>query len=196
MPKVVVDQFKGLQQIQIFHGIWLENIWNFNETGARNSCSLSIQVWVPTSIKEVFYSYLQASSIIQKLIDFKMFFNSLENQKSITIIKAISTTRQTIAHYIILTSKRRMQNQLNLEFRPTTVLNMSDKGFTNNRINMQWLRHFIQETNSGLTAVKKLLLYNGDSSHNTNKFKQLAEDNIVLYMFPPHITHLIQLLDI
>lgn len=125
-----------------------------------------------------------------------MFFNSLENQKSITIIKAISTTRQTIAHYIILTSKRRMQNWLNLEFRPTTVLNMSDKGFTNNHISMQWLRHFIQETNSGLTAVKKLLLYNGHSSHNTNKFKQLAEDNIVLYMFPPHLTHLMQPLDV
>jgi hypothetical protein len=86
--------------------------------------------------KRLFYPYLQASSIIQKLIDFKMFFNSLENRKLSTIIEAISTTRRTITLYIILTSKRRMQNWFNLELRPTTVLNMSDKGFTNDRISV------------------------------------------------------------
>jgi len=39
-----------------------------------------------------------------------MFFDSLENRKLSTIIKAISATRQTITPYIILASKRRMQN--------------------------------------------------------------------------------------
>ena len=74
---------------------------------------------------------------------------------------------------------------------------MSDKGFTNDCIGVQWLRHFIRETNSGLTAPKKLLLYNGHGSHDTDKFKQLAEDNnVILCMFPPHLTHLLQPLDV
>ena len=74
---------------------------------------------------------------------------------------------------------------------------MSDKGFTNDCIGVQWLRHFIRETNSGLTAPKKLLLYNGHGSHDTDKFKQLAENNnIILYMFPPHLAHLLQPLDV
>jgi DDE superfamily endonuclease len=47
------------------------------------------------------------------------------------------------------------------------------------------------------TAPKKLLLYDGHSSHDTNEFKQLAEDNnIILYMFPSHLTHLLQPLDV
>jgi hypothetical protein len=39
-----------------------------------------------------------------------MVFNSLANQKLSTVIKAIFATRQTIVLYIILASKRRMQN--------------------------------------------------------------------------------------
>jgi DDE superfamily endonuclease len=74
---------------------------------------------------------------------------------------------------------------------------MSDKGFTNDCIDVCWLRHFIRETNSGLASPEKLLLYNGYGSHDTGEFKQLAEDNnIILYMFPPHLTHLLQPLDV
>jgi len=57
-----------------------------------------------------------------------MFFDS---QNSSTIIEAIAATRRTIAPYIILAGKRRMQNWFNSELLPTTVLDMSDKGFTN-----------------------------------------------------------------
>jgi len=87
-----------------------------------------------------------------------MFFDSPENQQSSTIIIAISATEQTIVPYIILAGKRRMQNWFNSELLPTTVLDMSDKGFTNDCIGVRWLRHFIRETNSGLTAPKKLWL--------------------------------------
>jgi hypothetical protein len=38
IPKVVIDWFKGLEQIWIFHKIRLENMWNFDETGIRNAC--------------------------------------------------------------------------------------------------------------------------------------------------------------
>jgi hypothetical protein len=132
-----------------------------------------------------------------KLITFKMFFDSPENRKSSTIIEAISATGRTIAPYIILASKRRMQNWFNTDLLPTSVFDMSDKGFTNDRISVSWLRHFIRETNSSLTAPKKLLLYDSYGSHDTDEFKQLATDNnIILYMFLPYLTHLMQLLDV
>jgi len=63
-----------------------------------------------------------------------MFFDSPENRKSSTVIEAISTTRQKIAPYIILAGKRRMQNWFNSNLALTTVFDMSDKGFTNDRI--------------------------------------------------------------
>ena len=49
-----MDWFKGLEQIRIYHGIGLENMWNFDETGVQNSCPSSIWAWVLTSIKEVY----------------------------------------------------------------------------------------------------------------------------------------------
>jgi hypothetical protein len=40
------------------------------------------------------------------------------------------------------------------------------------------------------------MTYDGHSSHDTDEVKQLAEDNnIILYMFP-HLTHLLQPLDV
>jgi len=43
-----------------------------------------------------------------------MFFDSLANRKSSTVIEAISATGRTIPLYIILAGKRRMQNWFNL----------------------------------------------------------------------------------
>jgi hypothetical protein len=54
VPKVVIDWFQGLERIRIHFGIGPENMWNFDETGVRNSCPAFAWVWVPTSIKEVY----------------------------------------------------------------------------------------------------------------------------------------------
>jgi hypothetical protein len=126
-----------------------------------------------------------------------MFFDSLVNRKSSTVIEAISATGRKIPPYLIMAGKRRVQNRFNSELDPSTVFDMSESGFTNDRIGVEWLKHFIKHTNSSPTALKKLLLRNGHGSHDTEEFKRLAHDNnIVLYMFPPHLTHLMQTLDV
>src|SRR5277367_40730 len=123
-----------------------------------------------------------------------MFFDSPANRKSSTVIEAISATGRTILLYIILAGKRRMQNWFNSGLESQTTF---ESRFTNDRIGVSWLRHFIQCTNSGPTAPKKLLLYDGHGSHDTEEFKELAQaNNIILYMFPPHLTHLMQPLDV
>src|SRR5271154_6972309 len=105
-----------------------------------------------------------------------MFFNSLAKQKSSTLIEAISAIGRTILLYLIIAGKRRMQTS-------STVFDISESNFTNNRISVKWLKYFIKYTNSSLTALKKLLLYNSYRSHNTEEFKELAcDNNIVLYM--------------
>jgi DDE superfamily endonuclease len=59
------------------------------------------------------------------------------------------------------------------------------------------LKHFIRCTNSGPTAPRKLLLYDGHGSHDTKEFKELAAaNNIILYMFPPYLTYILQPLDV
>jgi hypothetical protein len=44
-----------------------------------------------------------------------------------------------------------MDNWFNDELDPNTVINMSDSGYTNDEIGVQWLKHFILHTKSGLT---------------------------------------------
>jgi hypothetical protein len=74
---------------------------------------------------------------------------------------------------------------------------MSDSRYTNDVIGVRWLKHFIKHTNSGPIAPKKLLLYDGHGSHDTEEFKELAvQNNIILYMFPPHLTYIMQPLDV
>jgi hypothetical protein len=59
------------------------------------------------------------------------------------------------------------------------------------------VKHFIRCTKSSATAPKKLLLYDGHGSHDTDEFKGLAiANNIVLHMFPPYLTQLLQPLDV
>jgi hypothetical protein len=90
-----------------------------------------------------------------------------------------------------------MQNWFNSKLEDATTFDMSESDFTNDRIGAPWLKHFTQCTNSRRTAPKKLLLYDGHGSHDTEEFKQLAqENNIILYMFPPHLTHLMQPLNV
>jgi hypothetical protein len=84
-------------------------------------------------------------------------------------------------------------NRLDLE----TVIDMSDTGYTNNQIGLHFLKHFIEHTESSSSSRYKMLLFDGADSHETEEFKQLAlAYNILLLRYPPHLTHLMQPLDV
>jgi hypothetical protein len=90
-----------------------------------------------------------------------------------------------------------MQNYFDSNLDLEIVIDMSNLGYTNDTIAIRWLEHFIQYTKSGPNAPKKLLLFDGHGSHTTNEFNRLAAiNNVILYIFPTHLTHLIQPLDI
>jgi DDE superfamily endonuclease len=78
-----------------------------------------------------------------------------------------------------------------------TVIDFSDTRYTNDQIAIQWLQHFIKHTNAGVGSDKKLLLFNGHGSHVTLEFQELARSaNIILLQYPPHLTHILQPLDV
>jgi hypothetical protein len=84
-------------------------------------------------------------------------------------------------------------NNLDLE----TVIDISDSRYTNNEIGLNFLQHFIEHTQSSSSSQYKMLLFDGADSHKTEEFKQLAWDyNIILLRYPPHLTHLMQPLDV
>jgi hypothetical protein len=74
---------------------------------------------------------------------------------------------------------------------------LSESGYTNDQLAMEWLDHFIFHTQSTPTSDVKLLLLDSHSSHRTLEFTIYAvEHNIITYAFPSHLTHILQPLDV
>jgi len=74
---------------------------------------------------------------------------------------------------------------------------LSKNGFTTNALALRFLDHFIQHTNSGLDQPWKLLLVDNHGSHRAEEFAIKANANhIALLFLPPHLTHIMQPLDV
>ena len=77
------------------------------------------------------------------------------------------------------------------------VIALSETGHTNETIAMRWLEHFIKHTNAGPEKPWKLLLLDGHTTHENPQFVILAhENNIKLFEYPSHLTHVLQPLDV
>ena len=84
----------------------------------------------------------------------------------------------------------------------TTII-ASESGYSNDKIGIKVLEHFIKCTNLApwvsliSPIVPKLLLYNRHSSYCTKEFKALALQNkIILYQFSSYLIYILQPLDI
>jgi hypothetical protein len=74
---------------------------------------------------------------------------------------------------------------------------VSDSGYMNSELAMEYLRHFIQHSMSSINSKMNLLLMDSHISHEVPEFAILAnQHNIHLYTFPSHLTHILQPLDI
>ncbi len=75
---------------------------------------------------------------------------------------------------------------------------ISENGWTDNTIGFEWLqRGFNQETRAYQKGEYRMLLVDGHASHITTAAIQYCIDyKIILLCLPPHITHLLQPLDV
>jgi hypothetical protein len=74
---------------------------------------------------------------------------------------------------------------------------VSDNGWTNNELGVEWLKHFNAYTKTRVIGACCLLVLNGHRSHHSIKFEELCKENNIytLYM-PPYLSYLLQLLDV
>ena len=76
---------------------------------------------------------------------------------------------------------------------PGTIYGMSEKGWTDQKLFMFWLKHFLTQA---VPARPYLLLLDGHSSHFELSSIQLAEkEGIIILCLPPHTMHESQPLD-
>lgn len=74
---------------------------------------------------------------------------------------------------------------------------VSENGWTDNQIGLDWLRDFDNETCAKANGRTRALLVDGHGSHLTPEVLRYAMDhNIEVLGYPPHCTHALQGLDV
>jgi hypothetical protein len=83
------------------------------------------------------------------------------------------------------------------ELHDDTAIGVSQTGFTNDELSLEWIKHFDKHTAEKRTGQYRLLIIDGHGSHHTVEFIQYAEDHdIILFGLPPYLTHILQPLDV
>lgn len=78
-----------------------------------------------------------------------------------------------------------------------TRIVFSESGFTFDKIVLEFLKHYVENSNVDPDADRKLMLMNNHGSHLIREFIALANDNhICPYSLISHLTHCMQLLDV
>ncbi|GKU08368.1 unnamed protein product [Fusarium langsethiae] len=73
----------------------------------------------------------------------------------------------------------------------------SPNGWTDNKLGLEWLKHFDRSTSARSVGRYRLLILDGHGSHHSLDFEKYCQANkiVTLYM-PPHSSHLLQPLDV
>ncbi|KAF1922369.1 CENP-B protein, partial [Didymella exigua CBS 183.55] len=67
----------------------------------------------------------------------------------------------------------------------------------NNELRVEWLKHFNAHTQARSIGARRLLIIDGYKSHQSLAFQELCkENNIYTLCMPPHLSYLLQPLDV
>jgi hypothetical protein len=115
----------------------------------------------------------------------------------VTLVETIIADRTTIPPMIIVQGKLHMTSwQAGLKDKKT-LFHVSDTGFINIDIAMDYLDHLIKHTNAGEDSPLKILLMDRHGSHTSPEFILKATNaRIIPFPFPGHLTHVLQPLDV
>ena len=178
---VVIDWFERYNQFLQKHCIKPDNLWNMDETGFRVGIPGGEQVLVPVGIHELYTP-------------------SPENRSSVTVVEAVSASGKVIPPVLIIQGKTHMESWYHKNLHGTERMMLSDLGYINDELAMEWLQHFIHYISSleDLEDLEpKVLLLDSHTSHHYPPFAILAEKHhIYPFTFPSHLTHIMQPLDV
>ena len=150
-----------------------------DESGVRVGCPAGEKVVVPTEVTDLYAP-------------------SPENQKSVTIFETIHADGQTPpSPFVVCPGIKIIDTWIHDRLTGDETITTSPTGYTNDKVIMDYLDHLIKHTKASCSKPWKLLLLDGHITHEFPDFVVKAhEHHIALHMFPSHLTHAFQLLDI
>ena len=113
------------------------------------------------------------------------------NRKWVTAIEAISARGQAIPPFIIFDSKLHQATWYQTGVPVTWKIAVSDNGWTNNRLGLEWIQYFYENTKK-CKGKWRLLIFDGHGSHQTAEFRDFCLQNCILTLcMPAHTSHIL-----
>ena len=178
-PEVISAWFELVRETKAKYGVLDDDIHNFDETG--------FQMGVIGSMKVVTGSERRTRpNLIQP-----------GDREWVTVIQSICAAGYAIPPFIY---KGRVHISAWYEERNIPYdwkLSVSENGWTNNQLGLEWLKHFDQHTKSRQKGSYRLLILDGHESHLNQDFKDYCLVRKILTLcMPAHSSHVLQPLDV
>ena len=179
-PTIIRDWFRLVENTIAKYGIQLDDMWNFDETGFMMGM-IEPGMVVTSSERQGMPKKVQPG-----------------NREWITAIQAINAEGQSIPPFIIGSGQYHLANWYReCDLPGDWVIALSENGWTNNQLGLDWLRHFNRSTKDRSVGCYRLLILDGHESHHSAEFMRYCEENkIITLCMPAHASHLLQPLDV
>ncbi len=120
--------------------------------------------------------------------------SAAERGKTRTVLSCVSACGFVVPPMIVYPHKRAVPTQLREGAYPNTLFTVSDTGWSNSELYLQWFQFFL----SNIPPTRPvLLIQDGHQSHVSIELIELARENGVnLLCLPSHTSHLLQPLDV
>ena len=178
--KIIREHFDRVRECIQEYGILPEDIYNFDETGfAMGLCATAKVI---TGSDRYSRPYLLQPG----------------NREWVTAIESVNAMGWALPSYIIFKAKAYIQEGWFDTLPDDWRLDISDNGWTTDKIGMRWLtKVFIPIINACTTGRYWMLILDGHGSHLTPEFDHACTENhIIPICMPAHSSHLLQPLDV
>ena len=114
-----------------------------------------------------------------------------------TVGETISGDGQVLAPFVVLPGALHLTGWFNNNIDETATFGVSETGFMNDELTLQWLEHFDARSAVRQVGQYRLLLQDNFGSYCTMEFLDYSEKRkIINYFLPPYTTHFLQPLDV
>lgn len=169
--RVQMDKFfANLREVTAKYCFRPDRIYNMDETGLST---------VPNVVPKVVSS--SGKKAVGKI-------SSSERGELTTAVCAISAAGNYLAPALIFKRKRQKPELLN-GAPPGTKMFVSDSGYINSDLFLQWLKHFQEQTNASKENPILLILDNHSTHQSLDAVLYCRENGIILLSIPPHSSH-------
>jgi hypothetical protein len=179
-PVVIRDWFRLVENTKAKYGVTDEDTYNFDESGFMMGM-IRRGVCVTSADRRGDAKKLQQG-----------------NREWVSVIQGVNAVGWAIPPFIIFAGKNHLSSWYQEEKLPHDwKLAVSENGWTNNELTLNWLKHFDEHTVRRTVGTVRLLILDGHESHHSIAFERYCKDHkIVTLCMPSHSSHLLQPLDV